>query len=95
MKGQMVENVGYINDQGDNAQITGGKSADLSGPIRLCSRSDNNVTRHFGGRVAYLGKAPIAHSLMMEQLRLPPALEKGTKPICDVCSAGFPLVEVV
>ncbi|EIE21984.1 hypothetical protein COCSUDRAFT_56427 [Coccomyxa subellipsoidea C-169] len=55
MKGQMVENVGYINDQGDNAQITGGKSADLSGPIRLCSRSDNNVTRHFGGRVAYLG----------------------------------------
>ena len=55
LKGQMVENVDYVNDDGQAAQITGGNPADLSGPIKLCSRSDNNATRHLGGKVAYLG----------------------------------------
>lgn len=41
LKGQMVQGVSYVNDEGNDAQITGGKTADLSGPIRLCSRSDD------------------------------------------------------
>ena len=37
------------------AQVSGGLPANLSGPIRLCTRSDDDAARHFDGRLAYLG----------------------------------------
>lgn len=68
LKGQMVENVVYVNDDGETAQVTGGNPADLTGPITLCSRSDNNATRHFGGKVAYLGALSVpAHEQACNQ----------------------------
>ena len=38
-----------------SCKASGGLPANLSGPIRLCARSDDNGTRHFDGRLAYLG----------------------------------------
>jgi hypothetical protein len=43
-----------------SAQVSGGLPANLSGPIRLCARSDDDATRHFDGRLAYLS----AHALL-------------------------------
>lgn len=83
LKGQMVQGVSYVNDAGNDAQITGGKPADLSGPIRLCSRSDDNATRHFGGRVAYLGVLSALYS--PARLKSALTLSKHIIPAHDSC----------
>lgn len=57
--GQVLPNAGYVDELGESVQVTGGNPAALTGPINLCTRSDNNVTRYFDGRVAYLGKAAL------------------------------------
>lgn len=82
LKGQMVGNMDYVNEDGNTAQITGGNPAYLTGPIHLCSRSDNNATRHFGGRVAYLGESrlPILLAFISSL-----ALEEAA----DICQASY------
>lgn len=37
-------------------QPNAGQPMDLSGNIVLCSRADGNATRHFDGKLAYLGE---------------------------------------
>ena len=46
------------------AQVSGGLPANLSGPIRLCARSDDDAARHFDGRLAYLGAQDHCMSLL-------------------------------
>ena len=59
LDGQLVgqiSNTSMHNGQdGTPLLVPGGAPAALSGPIHLCTRADNNNTRYFDGKVAYLG----------------------------------------
>ena len=58
--GQISNTSVYTGEGGTPLLVPGGAPAALSGPIHLCTRADNNNTRYFDGKVAYLGE-PSAH----------------------------------
>ena len=62
--GQISNTSMYKGQDGTPLLVPGGAPAALSGPIHLCTRADNNNTRYFDGKVAYLGEN-------MPTLRLP------------------------
>ncbi|CAK0785312.1 hypothetical protein CVIRNUC_008519 [Coccomyxa viridis] len=53
--GQISNTSMYNGQDGTPLLVPGGAPAALSGPIHLCTRADNNNTRYFNGKVAYLG----------------------------------------
>lgn len=55
--GQIANTSTYYGADGVQLLVPGGAPAALSGPIHLCTRADNNNTRYFDGKVAYLGGA--------------------------------------
>lgn len=55
---QIANTSKYVSDDGTQLLVPGGTPAALSGPIHLCTRADNNNTRYFDGKVAYLGAIP-------------------------------------
>ena len=54
--GQISNTSMYNGQDGASLLVPGGAPAALSGPIHLCTRADNNNTRYFDGKVAYLGE---------------------------------------
>ena len=56
--GQISNTSVYYGDGGMQLLVPGGAPAALSGPIHLCTRANNNNTRYFDGRLAYLGEDP-------------------------------------
>ena len=54
--GQISNTSMYNGQDGTPLLVPGGAPAALSGPIHLCTRADNNNTRYFDGKVAYLGE---------------------------------------
>lgn len=59
--GQISNTSTYFNDDGVQVLVSGGAPAALSGPIHLCTRADNNNTRYFDGKVAYLGECTLLY----------------------------------
>ena len=55
--GQIANTSTYFGEDGVQLLVPGGAPAALSGPMHLCTRADNNNTRYFDGKVAYLGGA--------------------------------------
>ena len=55
--GQIANTSTYFGEDGVQLLVPGGAPAALSGPIHLCTRADNNNTRYFDGKVAYLGRS--------------------------------------
>jgi hypothetical protein len=58
--GQISNTSTYFSDDGVQVMVPGGAPAALSGPIHLCTRADNNNTRYFDGKVAYLGECTVS-----------------------------------
>ena len=60
LDGQLVGQISNTSvnygDDGTQLLVPGGAPAALSGPIHLCTRADNNNTRYFDGKIAYLGE---------------------------------------
>ena len=54
--GQISNTSMYSGQDGTPLLVPGGAPAALSGPIHLCTRADNNNTRYFDGKLAYLGE---------------------------------------
>ena len=60
--GQISNTSVYSGEDGTPLLVSGGAPAALSGPIHLCTRADNNNTRYFDGKLAYLGEyVPTLH----------------------------------
>lgn len=64
--GQISNTSTYFNDDGVQVLVSGGAPAALSGPIHLCTRADNNNTRYFDGKVAYLGGCTLLYFLIFK-----------------------------
>ena len=66
--GQIANTSAYLGEDGTQLLVPGGAPAALSGPIHLCTRADNNNTRYFDGKVAYLGAAlPLGSPLAWQE----------------------------
>jgi len=67
LAGQIVNTSTYFGDDGVKKLVPGGAPAALSGPIHLCTRADNNNTRYFDGKVAYLGGVSLIYPVRAYQ----------------------------
>ena len=61
LAGHIANTSTYFGDDGVKKLVPGGAPAALSGPIHLCTRADNNNTRYFDGKIAYLGGISLIH----------------------------------